>query len=307
MNIESLRKMRNADFSTITAELEKIVSPSTNRSDDDERYWKPTRDKVGNGSAEIRFLPRLEGDDLPWVRVYSHAFKGPTGKWYIENSLTTIGQDDPVGKINQDLWNTGLESDKNKARDQKRRTSFIANVYIVNDPANPDNNGTVRLFKFGKKIFDKIMDKAKPAFAEDKSVNVFDLWDGANFKLRVKNVEGFPNYDQSFFDSQSELLGGDENKLLSVIQKQHPLREFLDPKNFKSFEELSRKVNSVLYPNQQQETPTAASMTESYKAPEIKSATPSFESKMPSTPNPMSSGDEETDLMSYFNSLASDL
>jgi hypothetical protein len=305
MNIESLRKMRNADFSSITAELEKIVSPST-RSDDDTRFWKPTRDKVGNGSAEIRFLPKVEGDDLPWVRIYSHAFKGPTGKWYIENSLTTIGQDDPLSEINQKLWNTGLESDKNLAREQKRRTQFTANIYIVNDPANPDNNGKVFFFKFGKKIFDKIMDKAKPAFAEDKPVNVFCPFEGANFKLRVKNVEGYPNYDQSFFDSPSELCGGDENKMLAVLQQQNPLREFLDPKNFKTFEELSRKANSVLYPNQP-ETPTAASMTNSYSAPEPKSA-PAYEPKVASAPNPSIGGSsDEQDLMSYFNSLAADM
>jgi hypothetical protein len=210
MDINTLRKMRGNDFSKIASEFDKIANPGEKKSYDDDRIWKLTPDKAGNASAVIRFLPRTEGDELPFVKIFSHSFQGPTGKWYIENSLTTLGENDPVGELNSKLWNSGSEANKEVARKQKRKLSFIANIYVVSDPAKPENNGKVFLFKFGKKIFDKIMDKARPTFAEDQPVNVFDLWEGADFKLRMRKVDGYPNYDQSVFSDPSALLDGEE-------------------------------------------------------------------------------------------------
>lgn len=306
INIESLRKMRNADFGAITAEMEKIVNPQSNQSADDDRYWKLTRDKAGNGSALIRFLPKKDGDDLPWVKIYNHGFQGPTGKWFIENSLTTIGQDDPVSIANTALWNTGNEKDKELARARKRRLQYFANIVVLEDPANPANNGKVFIFKFGKKIFDKIMDKAKPTFADDKPVNVFDLWEGANFKLRIRTVEGYPNYDQSVFAEPSELFGGDETKLVATVNAQYQLNDFLAPSNFKTFEELSRKLNSVINPDAPA-VPNANSMTNSYVEPPVKaeSASSYMTSSAPvAAPAASTADDDDEDVMAYFARIA---
>ena len=163
----------------------------------DDRIWKPTVDKAGNGYAVLRFLPSGEGQELPWVRYWDHGFKGPTGLWYIENSLTSIGQPDPVGELNSRLWNSGVESDKDKARDQKRRLHYVVNMLVLQDPSNPTNEGKVFLYKFGKKIFDKIMDSMQPEFADESPVNPFDFWEGADFKLKIRNVEGYRKYDKS--------------------------------------------------------------------------------------------------------------
>lgn len=268
MNLETLRRMRNSDFGKITQEFEKVANPQSSGSTDN-RFWKLEADKAGNASATIRFLPRtvktIDGiekmDELPWVRIFSHGFKGPTGKWYIENSLTTIGEQDPVGLENSRLWNSGLESDKEIARRQKRRMHYIANVLIVSDPKHPENNGTVKLFKFGKKIFDKIMDKARPTFEDEIPVNVFDLWEGADFKLRMRQVEGYPNYDQSVF-AESSAITSDENRLLDIVNSQYLLSEFMDRKNFKSFEELSRKLAMVMNTDAKP-VPSAASIGDS--------------------------------------------
>jgi hypothetical protein len=250
MDIATLRKMRNTDFGKISQQFENIANPkSESNSYTDTRFWKLDPDKAGNASATIRFLPRTEGDDLPWVSIFSHGFQGPTGKWYIENSLTTIGEPDPVGELNSKLWNSTTDDNapaRKQARAQKRKLSYIANILVISDPKHPENNGKVFLFKFGKKIFDKIMDKARPTFEEDEPLNVFDLWEGADFKLRQKKVEGYPNYDQSVFESKSPIFGGDEDKILKVVNSQHKLSEFLDRKNFKSYEELSRKLAMVL-------------------------------------------------------------
>jgi hypothetical protein len=246
MDINTLRKMRNSDFGKISSEFEKIANPqSESKSYQDDRFWKLEADKAGNGTATIRFLPRAEGDELPWVKIFSHGFQGPTGKWYIENSLTTIGENDPVGELNSRLWNTGNDADKETARKQKRKLSYTANILVVSDPKHPENEGKVFLFKFGKKIFDKIMDKARPTFEDETPVNVFDLWEGADFKLRMRKVDGYPNYDQSAFQEPSAVTE-DEDKLLSIVNSQHKLADFLDRKNFKTYEELSRKLASVL-------------------------------------------------------------
>ena len=212
----------------------------------DDRIWKPTVDKAGNGYAVLRFLPSGEGQELPWVRYWDHGFKGPTGLWYIENSLTSIGQPDPVGELNSRLWNSGIESDKDRARDQKRRLHYVVNMLVLQDPSNPSNEGKVFLYKFGKKIFDKIMDSMQPEFADESPVNPFDFWEGADFKLKIRNVEGYRNYDKSEFAAPTALYDADDNKLEAVYNQLHDLSEFSDPKNYKSYDDLKAKLARVL-------------------------------------------------------------
>ena len=243
MDIASLRKLRANDFSKITQAVDSIASGG-GKKDEDTRFWKLTPDKVGNASAVIRFLPRVEGDELPWVKVMDHGFQGPGKKWYIEKSLSTIGEIDPVGELNSMLWNRGDEAGKEQARKQKRRTGYISNVLIINDSTHPENNGQVRLYKFGKKIMDKVMDKSRPIFEDEKPVNVFDYWEGADFKLRMKKVEGFPNYDASVFGDVSEI--GTDDEIVAIAKQQHKLKEFIDPSKFKSYVELKAKLDQVL-------------------------------------------------------------
>lgn len=243
MSFASLKKNSSAALDKLTTELAKTNSNKSYEEDD--RFWKLTQDKAGNGSAVIRFLPAVEGEDIPWVKLFSHAFKGPTGKWYIENSLTTIGQNDPVSEHNSKLWDTGLESNKEIVRTQKRKLSFISNIYVVSDPANKDNEGKVFLFKYGKKIFDKINELMNPTFEGDAKVNPFDLWAGANFRLRMARVDRFPNYDKSVFEAPEPLLK-DDKELERVWKSQYPLQPFLAPDQFKGYDELKAHLYRVL-------------------------------------------------------------
>ena len=249
MDIQALRKMRNTDFGKITSEFEKIANPESTggqKSYQDDRIWKLEADKAGNGTATLRFLPRVEGDELPWVRIFNHSFQGPTGKWYIENSLTTLGEKDPVGELNSKLWNSGSEANKEIARKQKRRLSYIANVLVVSDPKHPENEGKVMLFKFGKKIFDKITEAMNPEFADETPINPFDMWEGANFKLKIRNVEGYRNYDKSEFDSVTALFNGDDEKLEELWKKEFSLKDFTDKKQFKPYDQLKARLDKVL-------------------------------------------------------------
>ena len=211
----------------------------------DERLWKPELDKSGNGYAVIRFLPAVKGEDLPWAKVWSHAFQGPTGQWYIENSLTTLNQKDPVSEHNTKLWNTGLESDKEVARKQKRKLQYFSNIYVVSDTKHPENEGKVFLFRYGKKIFDKITAAMSPEFEDEKAINPFDFWEGANFKLKIRKVDGFWNYDKSEFEDTSKLFE-DDSEADKVWQSQHSLAEFTAPTNFKSYDELKTRLDAVL-------------------------------------------------------------
>jgi hypothetical protein len=300
MDITTLRKMRSSNFAKISTEFEKIANPqSDSKSYQDDRFWKLEPDKAGNASATIRFLPNPDPNELPWVRVFNHGFQGPTGKWYIENSRTTIGEADPVGELNARLWNSGIEADKEVARKQKRRLTYIANVMIVSDPKHPENEGQVRLFKFGKKIFDKIMDKARPTFEDETPVNVFDLWEGADFKLRQRKVEGYPNYDQSTFMEPAAVTESEED-LLKLMNKVHDLKEFVDPKNFKSYEELSRKLESVLN-GSSAPVQTAESMSEEQDAPEVKKVVKPATKKVAVT---APDEDEDAEAMSFFKKIA---
>jgi len=252
----SLKKNRNKSLEKLNAQLEKISTKSY--SDPNEgKFWKPTRDKAGNGFAVIRFLPAPQGEEMPFVRVWDHGFQGPTGLWYIENSLTTLGQDDPVSEFNSKLWNSGVESDKEQARKQKRRLKYVSNIYVLKDPANPENEGKVFLYAFGKKIFDKLNDLMNPTFEDEDPVNPFDLWEGANFRLKIRQFEGYPNYDKSEFDAPEPLFD-DDDKLESVWTAQHSLQEIVDPKNFKSYTELKTKLYRVLALAEDSPEPTAA-------------------------------------------------
>jgi hypothetical protein len=248
--------------------------------------------------AVIRFLPAAEGEDMPWVQLFSHSFQGPTGQWYIENSLTTLNKKDPVSEHNTMLWNSGVESDKETARKQKRKLQYIANVYIVKDPSNPDNDGKVFLFKFGKKIFDKLNDLMNPEFEDETPVNPFDLWEGANFKLKIRKVEGYQNYDKSEFDSPAA-LSEDDDELERIWKAQNKLSEFITEGNFKSYDELKARLNKVL--NLEDDV-----VTEKPSAPVTKKAEKPAEVKKAKTVEDSPPWNDEDGDLSYFEKLAED-
>ena len=243
MSFSALKKS-SGKFDKLQNELEKLNSPTSTSSFQDDRFWKPELDKSGNGYAIIRFLPQAADEELPWVRLWNHAFKGPGG-WYIENSLTTINKKDPVSEYNTELWNSGNESDKDIARKQKRVLKYYANIYVVKDAKHPEHEGKVMLFKFGKKIFDKITEAMNPEFADEEALNPFDLWKGADFKLKIRKVDGYWNYDKSEFAAPSQLLDTDE-ELEEVWNKEYSLKAFTAPDQFKNYDELKEKLNRIL-------------------------------------------------------------
>ena len=243
-DFSSLKKNRSKTLDKLNSQLEKISSKSY-QDPNAGKFWKPTRDKAGNGFAVIRFLPASQGEEMPFVRIWDHGFQGPTGLWYIENSLTTLNQDDPVSEFNSKLWNSGVESDKEQARKQKRRLKYTANVFIVKDAANPENEGKVFMYQFGKKIFDKLNDLMNPTFEDEEPTNPFDLWEGANFRLKIRQFEGYPNYDKSEFDPASP-LSDDDAELERVWGEQHSLQELVSENNFKSYSDLKTKLYRVL-------------------------------------------------------------
>ena len=296
MSISALRNQNSLD--KLLQQVQKDDSPTTEKkSYVDERLWKPQVDKSGNGYAVLRFLPAIEGEEMPWVRVWNHAFQGPTGQWYIENSLTTLNQKDPVSEYNSQLWNSGVESDKEIARKQKRKLQYFANVYVVEDTMNPENTGKIMLYRFGKKIFDKLMEAMQPEFADETPINPFDMWEGANFKLKIRKVDCYWNYDKSEFESPSQLKSTDE-ELEAIYKKEHSLAEFLAPSNFKSYDELKTRLDTVL--SGTVATKTAAAMVEEDEVP--------FKPDFKSEPAPvMATADaEEDDAMSYFEKLANE-
>ena len=302
MDINTLRNMRNSDFGQITSAFDKIANPSQEKkSYKDDRFWRLEGDKAGNGTATIRFLPRVDGDELPWIRLFSHGFQGPTGKWYIENSLTTIGKDDPVGELNNTLWNSGSEANKEIARKQKRKLSYTANILVVSDPKHPENEGKVFLFKFGKKIFDKIMDKARPTFEDETPVNVFDFWEGADFKMRMRKVSGYANYDESMF-LEPAALGADE-QIVKIAAQQYKLSEFTDASNFKSYDELKTKLDSVLS-GESYASKSAAEIADEVEPAPVKAAP---EPRSAPAPQPKAVvEDDDDDVMSYFEKIANE-
>ena len=243
MSLDSLKSSGSLNKLLDAAKGE--TEPQEKKSYVDERLWKPELDKSGNGYAVIRFLPALKGEDLPWAKVWNHAFQGPTGQWYIENSLTTLNQKDPVSEHNTRLWNTGLESDKEIARKQKRKLQYFSNIYVVSDAKHPENEGKVFLFRYGKKIFDKITAAMSPEFEDEKAINPFDFWEGANFKLKIRKVDGYWNYDKSEFEDTSKLFE-DDSEADKVWKSQYSLAEFTAPTNFKSYDELKTRLDAVL-------------------------------------------------------------
>ena len=242
MSFQDLKNKAGAIDSNLQAAAS---STSEKKSYGDDRQWKPTVDKAGNGYAVIRFLPTVEGDDLPWAKYWDHFFQGPTGQWYVEKSLTTIQKDDPVSEMNSKLWNTGIEADKDTARKRKRRLHYVSNICVVSDPENPENNGKVFLYTYGAKIFEKVMNSMQPQYEDETAVNPFDMWKGANFKMKIANVAGYRNYDRSEF-ATAEALNADDSVLEGIYNKQYALGEFTDPSSFKSYSELNLKLTRVL-------------------------------------------------------------
>ena len=287
-------KTSSSGFDKLTKALEENLNPEDSKNKNkyqDERLWKPELDKTGNGYAVLRFLPATSGEDMPWVRLWSHAFQGPGG-WYIENSLTTLGHKDPVSEENTRLWNTGVESDKGIARNRKRKLSYYSNVLIVSDPTHPENEGQVKLFKFGKKIFDKITEAMQPEFDDETPINPFDFWKGANFKLKIRKVDGFWNYDKSEFEGVSAIADNDDN-IKAIWEKQYPLKPFLDASNFKSYEELKEKLNRVI---------TGTKSTDTVENVDLPStSTGTVKSKDGASTAPASESD---DTLDYFSKLA---
>jgi len=294
VDFAKLKEMRGQkSLAGLTAELEKLNSKSERKSD--ERFWAPTVDKAGNGYAVIRFLPAPVSEDVPFVRIFDHGFQGPGGSWYIENSLTTIGKKDPVGELNSALWNSGIEADKDTARKQKRRLHFISNIYVVEDKGKPENDGKVFLYKYGKKIFDKLNEVMNPQFPDETPMNPFDLWEGANFALKIRNVEGYRNYDKSSFMAPGPLNKSD-SVMEGIYNKEHSLQEFLKPENFKSYDELKEKLNRVL-------AAPMEGMSRSAMEQEDTAPAPTFKSKP--APAPAMNETDDDDL-EFFKKLASD-
>ena len=287
MGFKDLKKNSTTMASKLQEELEK-----SNKNNDykDDRFWRPTLDSASNGYAVIRFLPAVESEDIPWVKLYSHAFKGKSG-WFIHNCPTTLGEKCPVCEANSELWNSGTESDKRIARDRKRKLNYVSNILVVEDPAAPQNKGKVFLFKYGKKIFDKIQEQMNPEFEDENAVNPFDFWKGANFKLKVRKVEGYVNYDKSEFSAASELLDGDDAKLEALWKKQYALKEFVNPKEFKSYAELKVKLVDALGGDVRGESSNDDS---------VENETQVRSSRKPS---PKTEVDEDVDVESYLKSL----
>lgn len=310
MSFDSLKKQ--SKLGSLTEKLVKEVEKmNTGSGSADDRFWKPEMDKTGVGSAVIRFLPAPEGEDLPWVKMYSHAFQGPGG-WYIENSLTTVGQKDPVSEHNRELWNSGSEKDKETVRKQKRKLNYYSNIYVVKDPAHPENEGKVFLFKFGKKIFDKILNAMQPEFEDEEPMNPYDFWTGANFRLKIRKVEGYWNYDKSEFDSPAPLLS-DDDALEALWKKEYSLSAIVAPDQFKSYDDLQKRLNYVLGQKsaaravaEQEEVYDSYVQTPTREDKVVEELEESYrKSKSPSLPVVTSSDDEdEDDALQYFQRLA---
>ena len=313
MSFADLKKQ--SKLGNLTAKLVKEVEKMNNNggSSSDERLWKLECDKSGNGYAVIRFLPAPDGEDLPFVKLYSHAFQGPGG-WYIENSLTTLGQKDPVSEYNTMLWNNGTDAGKEAARKQKRKLTYIANIYVVKDPANPANEGKVFLYKFGKKIFDKLTAAMQPEFEDEEAIDPFDFWGGANFKLKAKNVAGYRNYDSSEFARPDALLD-DDDAMEAVWKKEYSLAELVAADQFKDYVVLKKRLNQVLgLAGATSSRPAAQEDTEQDDIEEqLRSARPAFkkeeasfsEPELPTVSAPAASDDDD-DALSFFQSLADD-
>ena len=306
MSFADLKKQ--SKLGSLTAKLVKEVEKMNNNgsSSSDERLWKLECDKSGNGYAVIRFLPAPNGEDLPFVKLYSHAFQGPGG-WYIENSLTTLGQKDPVSEYNTMLWNNGTDAGKEAARKQKRKLTYVANIYVVKDPANPENEGKVFLYKFGKKIFDKLTAAMQPEFEDEEAIDPFDFWGGANFKLKAKNVAGYRNYDSSEFARPDALLD-DDDAMEAIWKKQYSLAELVAADQFKSYDDLKKRLDYVLgnkgTPRYQDPEEFDEDNTRGSTRELTEDLRDELSSLKPTRTVSSSDEDEDDDAMSYFARLA---
>jgi hypothetical protein len=308
MSFANLKKQ--SKLGSLTEKLVKEVEKLNNNSSADERFWKPTMEKNETGSAIIRFLPAPDGEDMPWVKLYSHAFQG-LGGWYIENSLTTNGQKDPLGEYNQRLWATGTDSNKEIVRKQKRKLAYYSNIYVVKDPSNPENEGKVFLFKYGKKIYDKILNSMQPEFDDEEPVNPFDFWTGANFRLKIRKVEGYWNYDKSEFDSSGPLVN-DDDALETIWKKEYSLTDLVAPDKFKTYEQLQARMNLVLGLN----SPSASVQEEAYESLSSKRTVEDNvmeeleesyrKSKSVDTTSSSNVVEDEDDVLAHFKNLIDD-
>ena len=297
MSFSNLKKQ--SSLGSLTAKLVSQVEKMNKGSNGvDDRLWKPEVDKAGNGYAVIRFLPAPDGEDLPWAKLYTHAFQA-SGGWYIENSLTTLGQKDPVSEHNSQLWNSGVDSDKEIARKQKRKLSYYSNVYVVKDPSNPANEGKVFLFRYGKKIFDKITAAMQPEFEDEQAINPFDFWAGANFKIKIKKVAGYWNYDSSEFAAPAPLLD-DDDAMETVWKQEYSLAELVAPDQFKSYEDLKKRLDYVL----------GLTVAPRRQDPEVIDEDNNLEdlsegrAVVDTTPSSVNTDEDEEDALSYFAKLA---
>jgi len=305
-SFSALKKARTSSFDKLNSQLQKLGTQANSKGEDD--FWKPEVDKAGNGYAVLRFLPAPKGEEMPFVRIWDHGFQGPGG-WYIENSLTTLGQEDPVSEYNSKLWNSGHEEDKEVARKQKRRLNYVANVFVVQDSANPSREGKVFKYKFGKKIFDKLNDAMNPQFADEAPINPFDLWEGADFKLKIRQVEGYRNYDKSEFASAAPIASTagalNDEQMEAVWNQEHSLQEIVDPKNFKSYNELKAKLYKVLGLDGSKHAPTSAAEDDNKgmeAAPKFKERTATQAKAAPAPAQDM--GEDPDDSLDFFKSLA---
>ena len=304
MSFSDLKKQ--SKLGSLTAKLVKEVEKmNNNTSSGDERVWKLECDKSGNGYAVIRFLPAPNGEDLPFVKLYSHAFQG-SGGWYIENSLTTMNQKDPVSELNSELWNNGTDAGKEIARKQKRKLTYVSNIYVVKDPANPANEGSVFLYKFGKKIFDKITAAMQPEFEDETPIDPFDFWQGANFKLKAKNVAGYRNYDSSEFAAQGALLD-DDDAMEAIWKKQYSLSELVAADQFKTYDELKKRLDYVLgNKGARRQDPEVADEEETSRGP-VRELDEDLRTELRNLSSSKSSSvdeDGDDDTLSYFAKLA---
>ena len=300
MSFSNLKKQ--SSLGSLTAKLVSQVEKMNKGSNGvDDRLWKPEVDKAGNGYAVIRFLPAPEGEDLPWAKLYTHAFQA-SGGWYIENSLTTLGQKDPVSEHNSQLWNSGVDSDKEIARKQKRKLSYYSNIYVVKDPSNPANEGKVFLFRYGKKIFDKITAAMQPEFEDEQAINPFDFWAGANFKIKIKKVAGYWNYDSSEFAAPAPLLD-DDDAMEAIWKQEYSVAELVAPDQFKSYEDLKKRLDYVLgltaAPKRQDPEVENEETTRGELEDLSEGRTP-----VDTTPSSVNTDEDEEDALSYFAKLA---
>lgn len=303
MDLSELQAMRKSSKNNLDKIANALEKQNQNTSYKDEKIWGVERDKAGNGSALIRFLPTHTDDELPWVKTFSHGFQGPTGQWYIENCLTTIGKQDPVvDHVSKDIvkgrpWDSVPNEDKQVARARKRKIAYYFNVLVIDDPKNPENNGEVKVFKCGTKIFDMIMDKVNPAFEDMTPIDVFNPWEGANFRIRMRKVDGYANFDKSEFESPSPITDDDE-KLLDILNSRYRLSQYIDDDKFKSYDELQARLDKVL------SNGTTPRRAEDEKLPE-KEEPKIKEKSAPEKKEVKDSNDDDED-MEFFKSLVED-